>query len=312
MTDRLSPPNTTDKSAMSKGIIQICLAMLIIPAIDVCAKTLGRDFDPIQVTFFRFFMQICLLMPLVIYNRLWVIPPGTLAMQCMRGITLMIATFCFFWAIQHLPLAEAIAIFFVQPLILTGLSVLMLGETIRMRRIFAIIFGLIGAMMVLQPSFIIFGWPALLPLVSAVSMAFYMILTSRISTVAHPFQMQLIVGLVAVAALGVVMVVGQLVDIPGTAFLIPDSSHVKWIIGMGIASTIGHIFIVFSTQNAPASVLAPFQYVEIVTAALFGYLFFNDTPADTTFAGTFIIIASGVYLFHRERIVAREMAKDRG
>ena len=312
MTDRLSPPNTTDKSAMSKGIIQICLAMLIIPAIDVCAKTLGRDFDPIQVTFFRFFMQICLLMPLVIYNRLWVIPPGTLAMQCMRGITLMIATFCFFWAIQHLPLAEAIAIFFVQPLILTGLSVLMLGETIRMRRIFAIIFGLIGAMMVLQPSFIIFGWPALLPLVSAVSMAFYMILTSRISTVAHPFQMQLIVGLVAVAALGVVMVVGQLVDIPGTAFLIPDSSHVKWIIGIGIASTIGHIFIVFSTQNAPASVLAPFQYVEIVTAALFGYLFFNDTPADTTFAGIFIIIASGVYLFHRERIVAREMAKDRG
>lgn len=312
MTDRLSLPNTTDKSAMSKGIIQICLAMLIIPAIDVCAKTLGRDFDPIQVTFFRFFMQICLLMPLVIYNRLWVIPPGTLAMQCMRGITLMIATFCFFWAIQHLPLAEAIAIFFVQPLILTGLSVLMLGETIRMRRIFAIIFGLIGAMMVLQPSFIIFGWPALLPLVSAVSMAFYMILTSRISTVAHPFQMQLIVGLVAVAALGVVMVVGQLVDIPGTAFLIPDSSHVKWIIGMGIASTIGHIFIVFSTQNAPASVLAPFQYVEIVTAALFGYLFFNDTPADTTFVGTLIIIASGVYLFHRERIVAREMAKDRG
>jgi drug/metabolite transporter (DMT)-like permease len=312
MTDRLSPPITTDKSAMSKGIIQICLAMLIIPAIDVCAKTLGRSFDPIQVTFFRFFMQICLLMPLVIYNRLWVIPPGTLAMQCMRGITLMIATFCFFWAIQHLPLAEAIAIFFVQPLILTCLSVLMLGETIRMRRIFAIIFGLIGAMMVLQPSFIIFGWPALLPLVSAVSMAFYMILTSRISTVAHPFQMQLIVGLVAVAALGVMMVVGQLVDIPGTAFLIPDSSHVKWIIGMGIASTIGHIFIVFSTQNAPASVLAPFQYVEIVTAALFGYLFFNDMPADTTFVGTFIIIASGVYLFHRERIVAREMAKDRG
>lgn len=312
MTDRVPLHNPDGKSAMSKGIIQICLAMLIIPAIDVCAKTLGRSFDPVQVTFFRFFMQICLLLPLVIYNRLWVIPPATLAIQCMRGITLMIATFCFFWAIQHLPLAEAIAIFFVQPLILTGLSVLILGETIRMRRIFAIIFGLIGAMMVLQPSFIIFGWPALLPLVSAVSMAFYMILTSRISTVAHPFQMQLIVGLVAVIALGVVMLIGQLFDVPGTRFLIPDSSHIKWIIGMGIASSIGHMFIVFSTQNAPASVLAPFQYVEIVTAALFGYLFFNDTPADTTFAGTFIIVASGVYLFHRERVVAREMAKEHG
>jgi drug/metabolite transporter (DMT)-like permease len=228
----------------------------------------------------------------------------------MRGITLMIATFCFFWAIQHLPLAEAIAIFFVQPLILTGLSVLVLGETIRMRRIFAIIFGLIGAMLVLQPSFVIFGWPALLPLISAVSMAFYMILTSRISTVAHPFQMQLVVGLVAVTALGLIMILGQLAGMPGTSFVMPDISHFKWIIGMGIASTIGHIFIVFSTQNAPASVLAPFQYVEIVTAALFGYLFFNDVPADTTFIGTFIIIASGVYLFHRERVVAHKMAND--
>ena len=310
MTERASLLITTNKSAMSKGIIQICLAMLIIPAIDVCAKTLGRNFDPLQVTFFRFFMQVCLLMPLVIYNRLWVIPPGTLAIQCIRGITLVIATFCFFWAIQHLPLAEAIAIFFVQPLILTGLSVLVLGETIRMRRIFAIISGLIGAMMVLQPSFVVFGWPALLPLVSAVSMAFYMILTSRISTVAHPFQMQVIVGLVAVIVLGLMMILGQFASIPGTGFLMPDSSHFKWIVGMGIASTIGHMFIVFSTQNAPASVLAPFQYVEIVTAALFGYLFFNDMPADTTFVGTFIIIASGVYLFHRERVVAHKMANN--
>ncbi|ADE38503.1 DMT family transporter [Candidatus Puniceispirillum marinum] len=304
--------STSATTSMSKGILQICLAMLIIPAIDVCAKTLGRSFDPIQITFFRFFMQICLLLPLVIYNRLWTIPPGTLAIQCMRGVTLVIATFCFFWAIQHLPLAEAIAIFFVQPLILTGLSVLILGETIRMRRIFAIIFGLIGAMMVLQPSFVIFGWPALLPLVSAVSMAFYMIFTSRISKVAHPFQMQFVVGLVAVIMLGIVMILGQFADIPGTAFLTPDSHHFKWIVGMGIASTIGHMLIVFSTQNAPASVLAPFQYVEIVTAALFGYLFFNDTPADTTFVGTFIIIASGVYLFHRERVVARKMAKEDG
>ena len=310
MTERASLLITTNKSAMSKGIIQICLAMLIIPAIDVCAKTLGRNFDPLQVTFFRFFMQVCLLMPLVIYNRLWVIPPGTLAIQCIRGITLVIATFCFFWAIQHLPLAEAIAIFFVQPLILTGLSVLVLGETSRMRRIFAIISGLIGAMMVLQPSFVVFGWPALLPLVSAVSMAFYMILTSRISTVAHPFQMQVVVGLVAVIVLGLMMILGQFASIPGTGFLMPDSSHFKWIVGMGIASTIGHMFIVFSTQNAPASVLAPFQYVEIVTAALFGYLFFNDMPADTTFVGTFIIIASGVYLFHRERVVAHKMANN--
>ena len=74
---------------------------------------------------------------------------------------------------------------------------------------------------------------------------------------------------------------------------------------MGLAATIGHIFIVWATGNAPASMLAPFQYLEIVTATILGYLVFNELPANSTILGSAIIIVSGIYLFNRERLAAR-------
>ena len=109
--------------------------------------------------------------PFVVWGRLWTIPKGTFGMQFARGVLLAIATACFFAALQHLPLAEAITIYFVQPLLLTAISALFLGETIRLRRIMAIAIGLIGVIVILQPSLILFGWPALLPLITALAMA---------------------------------------------------------------------------------------------------------------------------------------------
>jgi len=88
--------------------------MLFIPILDVFAKLLGQALDPVEVTFMRFVMQILLMAPLVIWTRQWHIPTGTLMMQFTRGILLAIATVCFFAALQHLPMAEAISIYFVH------------------------------------------------------------------------------------------------------------------------------------------------------------------------------------------------------
>ncbi|MDA7598949.1 DMT family transporter [Alphaproteobacteria bacterium] len=290
-----SSPNT------AKGIIQICIGMLIIPVLDVFAKLLGGTLAPVEVTMMRFVMQALLMLPLVVYLRLWNIPKGTLGLQCARGVALAVATVFFFAALQHLPMAEAISIFFVQPMILTIFSVIFLGEVIRARRIIAIIIGLIGTMIIVQPSVLIFGKPALYPLASAVSMAFYMVFTRKISGTVHPFQMQFIVGVVAVLVLGATLIIGSALNIPGTGFIVPTSTEILWIIGMGLAATLGHAFIVWAMANAPASLLAPFAYVEIIGATFFGYLIFNDIPATSTIFGVTIIIASGLYLFYRER-----------
>ena len=302
LNDTIAP----DGKSVSTGMIQLCAAMLIIPFLDVFAKLLGQTLDPVQVTLMRFTMQIILMAPLVIWARLWKIPKGTLMLQFIRGILLAIATVCFFAALQHLPIAEAISIYFVQPLILTALSVIFLGEVIRRRRIIAILIGLLGVLVILQPSVTIFGKPALLPLVTALAMAGYVAVTRQLAGRAHPYQMQLVVGLTATVFLGGIMLAGQFFGFGGTQFIVPNFQEIQWIIYMGLVATIGHIFIVWATTNAPANVLAPFQYLEIVSAVILGYLVFGDTPATSTFIGVSIIISSGVYLFHRERIATSQ------
>ena len=127
------------------------------------------------------------MLPFVMTLRLWTVPSGTLVLQAVRGLLLAMATVFFFAALKHLPMAEAIAIFFAQPMILTLLSALILGERLRARRIGAIIAGMGGTIIILQPSILVFGWPAMLPLGSALSMA------RRFDTSAsdvNPYQMQ--------------------------------------------------------------------------------------------------------------------------
>jgi drug/metabolite transporter (DMT)-like permease len=89
----------------------------------------------------------------------------------------------------------------------------------------------------------------------------------------------------------------------------PTATEWEWIIYMGLVATIGHIFIVWAATNAPASVLAPFQYLEIVSTVFLGYVVFGDIPAASTVIGVSIIVASGVYLFHRERMASRRPSK---
>ena len=198
-------------------------------------------------------------------------------------------------------MAEAIAIFFVQPVIRTLLSSLLLGERLRSRRIAAILAGLGGTLVILQPSLVIFGWAAALPLGSAVSMALYMVLTRKLSRAVNPYQMQFLGSVAAMIVLGGLTTIGAALQIPGAGMSMLTGLEISWVIGMGLAATLGHTFIVWAAGNAPANLLAPFQYVEIIGAATLGFLVFGDVPARSTFIGVTIIIVSGLYLLHRER-----------
>ena len=290
----------SDESRHARGAMQLCAGMLIIPFLDVFAKLLGETHGALEITFWRFFMQTVLMLPFMVSLNLWMVPPGTIMMQAVRGLLLAMATVFFFAALQHLPMAEAIAIFFVQPMILTVLSALILRERLRVRRIAAILAGLGGTIVILQPSLVIFGWAAVLPLGSAVSMAFYMILTRKLSGTVNPYQMQFFGSVVAMVVLGGMTVFGTLFKMTGAGMSMLSGIEVSWVIGLGLAATIGHAFIVWAAGNAPANLLAPFQYVEIIGAATLGYLVFGDVPATSTFVGVTIIIASGLYLLHRE------------
>ena len=297
-------PATSVQSRQTLGTLQMCAGMLIIPFLDVFAKLLGATHGPFEITFWRFFMQSAIMLPFVITLRLWTVPSGTLVLQAIRGLLLAMATVFFFAALKHLPMAEAIAIFFAQPMILTMLSAFILGERIRARRIGAIVVGLVGTLIIVKPTILIFGWPAVLPLGSALSMALYMVLTRKLTSEVNPYQMQFLGSVAAMIGLGLVVLAGTVFSISGATMSMLTEREVMWVVGMGIAATLGHAFIVFAAEKAPANLLAPFQYVEIIGATALGYLVFLDVPAKSTVLGVGVIVLSGLYLFHREHVVA--------
>ena len=165
---------------------------------------------------------------------------------------------------------------------------------------------MLGVIIILQPSLVIFGVPALFPLGSAFAMAGYVTITRQLAGRAHPYQMQFVVGFTATLFLGATMLIGQIFEIAGTSFIMPNAQQIEWIIYMGLVATFGHLLIVWAANNAPANVLAPFQYTEIISSVILGYLVFNDLPAKSTVLGVSIIVICGVYLFHRERIASQQ------
>lgn len=277
------------------------LAMLVIPGLDVFAKLLAQDMSSGQITWFRFVVQTALITPIVIVLKLYHFERGTILLQAMRGILLAGATVFFFAALVKLSIAQAIAIFFVEPLILTIFSALFLGEVIRARRITAVIIGFIGALIIIRPSFAAVGVVALYPLVAAVCFALYMMITRQLKSV-HPFQMQWMVGVSATIFMSVLLLLGDQSGWNALEMSRPQGLAIWWVFGLGLVATIGHTILVLALRNAPASLLAPFQYLEIISATIFGYLVFGDELDLTTIFGVLIIIGSGLYVFRREAL----------
>ena len=160
-------------------------------------------------------------------------------------------------------------------------------------------------MLIIQPSFQEFGAVSLLPLITALLFAFYMILTRRMATRMHPVSLQ---AYTALAALIIALPVLWSFNGSGIAPLDPswpEARELKLLAALGVIATISHICISFALSMAPASVLAPLQYLEIVGATFFGFYIFGDLPDALTFVGIALIVGSGLYVFVRERSLNR-------
>jgi len=263
----------------SLGILLMVGFALIAPAMDTCAKLIGDAVAVGQVAATRFVAQCLLLMPLAAAFG-WLHRPraAEAGLHLVRAVLLLVATAFFFTALQYLPIADAISIFFVEPFILTLLGGLILGEPIGPRRYVACAIGFAGAMLIIQPSFQAVGFAAFLPLVTAFCFAFYMILTRRMATRMHPITLQAYTGL---AALAIAVPVLAVFDGSGVAALDPawpEPREMRLLVALGVIATLAHICISFALSLAPASLLAPIQYLEIVSATIFGFYVFGDLP----------------------------------
>ncbi|MBK5933876.1 threonine/homoserine efflux transporter RhtA [Rhodovulum imhoffii] len=276
------------------------------PIMDSFAK-LASDTIPVgQIVAARFVLQVVVLLPLA-WAAGELFRPGLrdTGLHLLRALALLVATTAFFAALKTLPLAEAIAIFFVEPFILTLLSAVLLGETVGWRRVLACMAGFSGALLVIRPSFAAFGTAALLPLCTAFCFACYMVLTRRIARRVPPVALQ---GWTALAACMLVLPLLVLFQGSGVAGLDPVTPAGRdWglLLGVGVAATVSHLFLSAALRFAPASTIAPLQYMEIVTATILGYVLFGDLFDAQALLGVAIITGSGLYVFLRERKLSR-------
>jgi S-adenosylmethionine uptake transporter len=286
------------------------VAMLMLPGIDAIAKWLSTSISSGQVTWSRFFFQVLLMLPFFLRTRgPWL--TSVVFLHAVRGGLIAFATLLFFSGLKYLPIADAISIFFIEPLLVTLLSAVLLGESIGWRRLSAVTIGFVGAMIIIRPAFETFGWPVLLPLGTALCFSFYIILTRSLVQREDPVRLQFFTGVFGCLVMTLALVFGAFTDIPVLKSVWPEPSQWLLLAGLGLIATIGHFLVVHAFRRAPVSVLAPFQYVEIVGAIVLGLVIFDDFPDLTTWLGVTIIVASGVYVFHREsKLSQRGISKD--
>lgn len=296
----------SSKADILQGILLMTIAMIVIPGMDTLAKYLSATVAPLIIGFGRFFFQafFTLLGAMVMTGGLRTLRPKRWGVNMLRGIFLAGATFAFFTALKVMPVADAIAIFFIQPMVLTALSAIFLKEQVGPRRWAAVVVGLIGAIMIIRPGFDAFGIVALLPMITACLFALYLLTTRILAGEDGMLSMQFTTALGGGATLAIVIAVTAFLGVETTGIVVamPNSTEMSLLAAVGAISFVSHGLIVRALALAPASVIAPFNYLEIVSATLFGFLVFGDFPDLMTWAGIALIVASGMYIAHRERI----------
>jgi drug/metabolite transporter (DMT)-like permease len=288
-----------------QGMAIMAGAMIVLPAMDAIAKYMAtfESMSPGQVTFYRFFFQlVCTLPLLLVLFRGKALSARRPWMNLLRGALHGAASLLFFVAVKYMPLADVFAIYFVEPFMLTAMSALFLGDKVGWRRWTAIVVGFGGAMIVIQPSYEIFGLKALLPVCCAFLYSLYLFLNRAIGEADSPLTMQTMAGIGGTLFMAVALFGGNVAGIADFEISLPQSAlALVLLLILGSLSGYAHLLIVRAFRLAPLSLLAPFQYFEIISATILGYALFNDFPTVSKWIGIAIIVASGLFIIWRER-----------
>jgi len=278
----------------ARGIAIMALAVICFATNDAWTKHLTESFPPLQVVWARYVGHSLALLPVVILmvrrRRLLLAQPG---LQIARALLMMICTVCATYAYARLPLAELTALGFSGPLAATVLAIPVLGEHIGIRRWTAVLLGFLGVLIVVRPGTAAFDPAALLIVGGSCVWGLGFVVTRRMATGDGPASM-----LIWTAAIG--LVASSVLVVP--VWQTPDPWGGAQLLAMGGFNLFGQFLLIRAVVHAPASVVVPLTYTQLVWATLIGLVAFGSTPDLWTIVGAAIITASGLYVWHRERV----------
>jgi drug/metabolite transporter (DMT)-like permease len=277
-----------------RGIALILASTIFLGCSDVTAKYLSATLPSIEIAWIRFLVFATIMVPAMAPGtRLYALQSRRPGLQVMRGIALLASSLFFISGLRFLPIAEASATGFIAPLFVTALSIAFLGEKVGVRRWLATITGLIGVLIILRPGTNAFHPAAVFPIVSALAWACTLIMTRMMS------GRERAVTTMTYSAITGVCILSALVPL---VWVTPSWHDILFGIFIGVASTAGQWIVVLAFRYADASVLAPFSYTQLVWVSILGFFVFGEIPDIWTIGGAAVIVASGLYTAHRERI----------
>lgn len=280
--------NRARLSANAQGIILVVIGLSIAAFAGAIMKLLGDQISAYQVAWFRFTGMSLLLLPYLVWRYgLAGMKPARPLIQVFRGLTMAGGTTAFVIGAQTVDYADAIAILYAYPFLLVILAVVFLGEQAHWPVWIGVGGGFIGVLLVMRPGFEQWSSGNFYIFACAVIISIQLTLNRKLSIVSPP--------LVTAFAGAVCAAIALTLLLPGSWQPIPNDAW--WLIGLLVlAGAINQTMLVFAFAHANASTLAPFTYFEIVSAVIFGYLFFGTLPTMLSWVGILLITAGGVYV----------------
>ena len=287
-----------------QAILLVLASCLLFSFLDASAKYLVlHGMAAPFVVWVRFAVHVVLVLVLL---RGWSNPDmfrySSLPLQIVRGVFLFGSTIFNFLALRTLPLADAIAIYFFAPMVITALAGPLLGEWAGWRRWAAIGVGFIGILVVTRPGLGHVGMGHLYAMLSVLSYCFYVIMTRSMGAT------ETAASLIFYSALAPVVMLSPAIPLAGS--MPPDALAWALLIGTGFWGAVGHYLLIRAYKLAPVSALAPYPYSQLIWATAFGYFVFGDVPDAWTIVGALIIVASGLYIVQRERQLRKASFSD--
>jgi len=285
------------------GIVLMIGAVACFACLDSCAKWLNRTMDPLQTASIRYVGSFLLVAAFFNpWTKTLLLRTHSLWRQCVRAGCLVVATLCAFSALRFLPLTEFTSITFSSPLIVALIAGPLLGEWLGFKRVIAVLIGFAGVLVVTRPGSHGVHPAVLLAGVTACANAFYSVATRLVAGHDSPETTLFYTGLV-----------GSLLMVPIVPFVwtTPTSAPV-WLAMVGLAAfgALGHWLLILAHKRAPASIVAPFFYVQLLWATLLGWLVFGEVPDRWALVGGAIVMGSGLYLLSRERAKHKPLSVD--
>lgn len=296
MLARFLPAALTGAPPLAKAMGMMLVSSLSFICMHALVARVSQDLPSFEVAFFRNLFGLLWLMPALVRSRFAPLKTTKLHLHALRGITNSASMLMFFSALAFTPLAQATALAYTSPLFVTMAAALVLGETLRIRRITALAFGFAGMLIVLRPGLIEIGTGPLLVVGSAVLWAVAMLdikILSRTdsSLTIAAYMVLFLTPITFIAALFV--------------WQWPSPAQLGWLLLIAAFGTVGHLLFNEAFRHADATALMPLDFTKLIWASLIGFLAFGQVPDLWTWIGGALIFGSATYISYREHQLSR-------